>query len=128
MQAGSRSYREMREIVSSAASRSLYTHIPVTSLSGTSQPSAAAAAAVRFGNTVRPCLATEGVAVRNPLVLRQVTESSTFPALVMMPLCRTCGQHTANHYFDTSELRTSHDGVPGGLAEYMGYGGELTPI
>jgi hypothetical protein len=27
MQAGSRSYREMREIVSSAASRSLYTHI-----------------------------------------------------------------------------------------------------
>lgn len=44
MQAGSRSYREMREIVSSAASRSLYTHIYVTSLSGASQPAAAAAA------------------------------------------------------------------------------------
>ena len=35
----------MREIVSSAASRSLYTHIYVTSLSGASQPAAAAAAA-----------------------------------------------------------------------------------
>ena len=44
MQAGSRSYREMREIVSSAASRSLYTHIYVTSLSGASQPAAASAA------------------------------------------------------------------------------------
>ena len=55
VQAGSRSYREMREIVSSAASRSLYTHthIYVTSLSGASQPAAAAddddaAAAVGF--------------------------------------------------------------------------------
>lgn len=44
MQAGSRIYREMREIVSSVASRSLYTHIYVTSLSGASQPAAADAA------------------------------------------------------------------------------------
>lgn len=62
----------MRETVSSAASRSLYTHIYVTSLSGTStQP--AAAAAVRFGNMVRPCLATAWAAIQRPLLREQVT-------------------------------------------------------
>lgn len=61
----------MRETVSSAASRSLYTHIYVTSLSGTStQP---AAAAVRFGNMVRPCLATAWAAIQRPLLIEQVT-------------------------------------------------------
>jgi hypothetical protein len=100
VQAGSRSYREMREIVSSAASRSLYTHIHIRHFPFRCFTTCCCCwwwwwcCCCGFCNIARPCLATEGVAIRNPLVLRQVTEPSRFPALVMMPLRRKCGQHT----------------------------------
>lgn len=141
MQAGSRSYREMREIVSSAASRSLYTHIYVTSLSGASQPAACCCCSCcccGFCNIARPCLAIEGVAIRNPLVLRQLTEPSRFPALVMMPLRRKCGQRitkTLLRHQPTGLISRCTGGVRGTGRTYgilihyasLPRGGELTP-
>jgi hypothetical protein len=90
-----------------------------------------------FCNIARPCLAIEGAAIPNPLVLRQVTGPSRFPVLVMMPLSRKCGQcitKTLLRHQPTGHISRC-EGVRGACRTYgilihyasLPRGGELTP-